>query len=451
LNDLLSHDPTPDPLQATVQLDRIASLAAADAVHHLVVELEAAPAPVEDQALALELALVIDVSGSMSGEPLEFARAAALGVVDALGPADRLALVSFATDSRVDLPAQAMDEAGRAEARQILRDLRTRGTTALAAGWADGCRAVAPSASTLDGTAAEESAARRRQVVVLSDGHANVGLTDPAELGRHAAEVLARGVATSAVGIGARYSNAQLEALAEFGGGRLHHAARPEEIVEVVLGELGESRRIAAERIELRIGRPDGVLLEDLHGCPVRSEGGTSVFAVGPLAAGSRRELVVRVLCRASEESGRPELPVALRWHAPGDRDGRLMELGRPAIERGLFDSDPDPTLAARVARAWQADTLRKVLRLRDDGLDDQARTLLQRHLPLFRGYTEGLPDGRRLTKELERLERSLDRRLAPESMKELRNAAFKLQKGQADLRASAPASWQELLEEDGK
>ena len=77
-------------------------------------------------------------------------------------------------------------------------------------------------------------------VVLLSDGHANEGIVDPSSLRSHADEMASRGVTTSAVGVGNGYSPLQLEALSEGGLGRLHDAGTPDEMIETILGELGE-------------------------------------------------------------------------------------------------------------------------------------------------------------------------------------------------------------------
>jgi Ca-activated chloride channel homolog len=123
----------------------------------------------------LNLALAIDASGSMGGGKLDAAIDAATGVIDRLGEADRLTIVSFASDIVTHVAATAMDAPGRAAARAAVAALHTRGSTNLSEGW----------------FTAVEAAARPGlpdpRVVILSDGHANAGIADASLLAEHAA------------------------------------------------------------------------------------------------------------------------------------------------------------------------------------------------------------------------------------------------------------------------
>src|SRR3970040_160565 len=95
-----------------------------------------------DASVAKNLALIIDASGSMSGGKLEAAAAAAAGVVERLEPADRLSLVSFATDVVTHLSAVRMDDEGKRGALGLIGTLGPRDMTNLSGGWAAGAKAV---------------------------------------------------------------------------------------------------------------------------------------------------------------------------------------------------------------------------------------------------------------------------------------------------------------------
>ena len=80
----------------------------------------------------------------------------------------------------------------------------------------------------------------------------------------HASELSSRGVQTSSIGIGAHYSPLQLDALAEGGQGRLHDTETAEDIIDVVLGELGEIGNTIAKNIKIHIQYPQSVELKCL-------------------------------------------------------------------------------------------------------------------------------------------------------------------------------------------
>lgn len=436
----------PNELRARLRLDRAASLGDLRAVHQLLIELEApaSPASAERPVVPLDLALVLDVSGSMSGAPLEFARRAAMRVVEGLGADDRLTVVSFADDVRTDLEPTRMDATGRTRALAALGALHTRGCTALADGWFAGVAAVGQ----------DTGPARRRRVVLLSDGHANVGITDPRELAGHAREIAARGVTTSCVGVGVGYSPAQLQALAEAGGGGVHHAARPEEIVEVILGELQETRAVFAEGLALELELPPAVLAENLHGSP--EEHGTDGYRmeIGPLLDGRSRDLVVRLLCRPDGSAGHlfSDGDLRLSGRVVGRRaDGEPftpVEFAPLLIERRDADAPLDAEVARRVVPVWAADSLRKTNQLREGGETEAARNLLRTHVREMRAYTRDLPDLVHHVRDLELLGRHLGRRLRPETERELSASLYKAQKCQADFRMEAP-DWRACLSDD--
>ena len=100
--------------------------------------LEVTAAEVGKQDKPLNIALVIDASGSMRGDRLAAAKEAALGICERLGPQDRLSVVSFAEDVRVHVAGVAQDEDGRAQALAEIATICSRGTTNLWGGWIEG-------------------------------------------------------------------------------------------------------------------------------------------------------------------------------------------------------------------------------------------------------------------------------------------------------------------------
>ncbi|VFQ68744.1 unnamed protein product [Cuscuta campestris] len=86
------------------------------------------------QRAPVDLVMVLDVSGSMSGQKLALVKQAVHFVVDNLGPSDRLSIVSFATHAKRVLRLTLMTEHGRDEARCAVNSLLTKDTTNIVAG-----------------------------------------------------------------------------------------------------------------------------------------------------------------------------------------------------------------------------------------------------------------------------------------------------------------------------
>ncbi|MEQ8661483.1 MAG: VWA domain-containing protein, partial [Gammaproteobacteria bacterium] len=142
--------------------------------------------------LPINVALVIDRSGSMRGAKIGYACDAARYALGLLTAADRVAVVAFDDRIEVPVPSTRRDPPAFAAAREAIAHLDARGTTDLAAGWLTGCREIATHLEA--GTIA--------RCLVLTDGLANRGTTDPDVLVRHATELRARGIVTSTFGIG---------------------------------------------------------------------------------------------------------------------------------------------------------------------------------------------------------------------------------------------------------
>jgi Ca-activated chloride channel family protein len=194
----------------------------------VLVELTApsAAAPTDDSARPPRtLQVVLDRSGSMAGDRLGGAILALLGLVDRLDPADNFGLVAF--DDRVELTVPAGALADKRAARRAIAAVAARGGTDLSAGYLRGVqearRVTGPGGAT---------------VLLISDGHANVGVTDPEALSAVAADAHRHGVSTSTLGFGLGYDERIMSALARGGAGTELFAEEPDSAVALIAGEV---------------------------------------------------------------------------------------------------------------------------------------------------------------------------------------------------------------------
>jgi len=390
--------PHANHLNWTVRLDR-RLVSTKGGTRHVLVEVRAPrrERPEDAPRPLLNLGLVIDASGSMGGEPLEAAKAAARGVVEQLCEGDRVTLVSFADDVIVHADAVPTDDAGRARLAKAIGGLVTRGCTDLGAGWLEGCDRVAQ--------AMDKVAGGQHRVVVLSDGHANAGLTDPEQLGLHAAELRRRGLYTSAVGIGDHYSPSQLQAIAEQGGGRLHDAPLGEDIVAVLLGELREILGTAADDVTLRVTHARRLPVAVLGPFPRTVADQAVEVAAGTLVSGASRQVVLQLAVPAGRRGERFELEIATSWRTPDGQavTGPRLTVGlalAPAVEVAAELPDLDTCLA--VARLWHRHILLTSTLMNTEGRYAEAKAFVDEARHRFRDYCRDLPGTENLVRELE-------------------------------------------------
>lgn len=209
----------------------------------------------------LNIALVIDRSGSMEGRPLAEACKAAGVVVDRLSANDRCTVAVYDTTAQTLVPLLPASEKNRFHT--ALSSVQTGGSTDLHAGWLEG-------AATLTPVTGETSISR---VILLSDGQANAGLTDPAAICSDVQRLAASGVTTSTLGLGHGFNEALMTDMARAGRGRAHYGRTADDLLGPLTEELDLLDAIAARRIACRIKPSADVNIEVLNTLPVASNG----------------------------------------------------------------------------------------------------------------------------------------------------------------------------------
>ena len=197
----LSADTTvyqPSPLHFTARWDR--NLVSADGgTAYLLVTISAAPVPDSTEHRApVDVAFVLDRSGSMSGEKLELVKEATLTGLALLRSDDRAALVIYDHEVETIHYLSHCDTRAKARLSRVLKRVDSRGSTNLSHGWLTGC-------DQLSNGMANSGRARVRRAILLTDGLANMGIVDPGELMTHAGELRRRGISTTTVGVGERF------------------------------------------------------------------------------------------------------------------------------------------------------------------------------------------------------------------------------------------------------
>jgi Mg-chelatase subunit ChlD len=284
-----------------IQTDRRYIPAGSPAERYLAITVTAPSRERQTDRPSVNVALVLDRSGSMGGRKFEMARQAVDHAIKLLQERDRLAVVCY--DDHIDtlLGATSATPEARALALERLRAIDARGSTDLCGGWLRGAGEIAPPAQ--QGLLADEAI---RRVLLLTDGLANRGEQNPDALARHAADLRARGVATSTFGLGADFDETLLSRLATDGGGHFYFIEQPAQIADFLTSELGETLDVVARDVRLIFGGESDVKVRCLSDFVTQQQTATSGEAethvrLGDLVSGQQVTVLVAVQCPARE------------------------------------------------------------------------------------------------------------------------------------------------------
>lgn len=255
----------------------------------------------------MNLSVVIDRSGSMGDQrKMDYAKKAFASLISQLQPEDILSLVVY--DDEVTLLRSASPLGKKkTQVQRILDEVQPRGSTNLGGGLEKGLQE------------AERFAGRGyiNRVVLLSDGLANVGVTDPAQLNLMVRKYRSRSIAVTAMGVGLDYNENLMMALAESGGGNYYFIEHPNLLASIVRDEFAIVASVLAQNAAVHLSLGDGVTVTDILGCEFQRTNGTLVIPVGDLAADETREYTVQLMLPPG--SGRRQIASGtLRYERPG-------------------------------------------------------------------------------------------------------------------------------------
>ncbi len=201
--------------------------------------------PADAGRVPLGIALVLDRSGSMSGAPLEQAKEAAALLVRRLAPEDVVSVVAY--DNEVHTVAEPATGEAQRDLVERIRAITVGGSTNLSGGWLRG----------RDFVALDTRDVASRRVILLTDGLANVGITDPERLVGLCAQAREQGIRTTTIGFGPDYDEILLRRMADAGGGATYYIERPDQAPAVFAEEIAGLLSLSAQNLSVEV-RPAG-------------------------------------------------------------------------------------------------------------------------------------------------------------------------------------------------
>jgi len=344
----LPADPADSPLAISAHLVQDKVLRGSEGTVNLALTL-AAPAVEPSEAgprHAVDLMVVLDRSGSMNGQKIGDARRAIQRLIRALTPRDRLAIVAYSNTAETLAGLLPMTASKRQELSSLVGGIQPGGGTNLGAGLEAGLRAFAVT----------PPGGRHRKLILISDGLANHGVTDPHALGRMAARGLVHDWVVSTVGVGHEFNEHLMTTLADHGAGTYYYLEDPVAFASVFEREYHHSAAAAASGLSVSVPLHDGVRLIDAGGFPITHRDGRAGFSPGSLRFGQRRTFYL-TLAIPTETPGEVAVQgVQVRYRTPT----RMVTALLPEIFTIACVENPEDVMASIRKDAWAAKTLQE-------------------------------------------------------------------------------------------
>ena len=251
---------------------------------YLYFELEAGENTQEVDRIPLNISLVVDRSGSMEGDKLFYVKKAVDFVIDNLTGDDRLSIVQYDTD--VDVVSPSAPVLNKKELHDKVARIHARSMTNLSGGMLEGYTQVK--------STQQDNYVNR--VLLLSDGLANQGVTDPQKLKEMVLNKFRQeNIGLSTFGVGADFNELLMTELSEVGGANYYFIDSPDKIPNIFAEELIGLLSVVAQNARLQFQYPsDYFKCAEVYGYPFADKEGIVTINFNDVFAQEKKAVLIR-------------------------------------------------------------------------------------------------------------------------------------------------------------
>ena len=378
----------------------------------------------------VNLTIVLDRSGSMSGSKIEKACDAAIAALRRLGPEDMFSLVTYDHEVKTVVPSQSAANSEWIEGQ--IRSIRSGGNTALFAGVSQG---ASETRKHLDGRYVN-------RILLLSDGLANVGPSSPAELGRLGTALSKEGISVTTIGVGTDYNEDLMALMAQNSDGNNYFVESSVDLPRIFNAELGDVLSVVASKVTIEVKFPKDVRPLRIIGRDGRVGEDHVELSLNQLYGGQEKYALIEV-----------ELPAGTEGEERKVADARCSY--QDMIENRQASSEGNASVRftgskEEVAVGWnidvnnsvylngKADAQDQAIYYADNADYDKAAEVLFINAEKLKKYAE-LNDQMQLMDEAEELEQQatqmqMEQQMAPETRKAMRSSNYVIYNQQRTL-----------------
>jgi Ca-activated chloride channel homolog len=321
----------------------------------------------------VNVAFVIDRSGSMSGPRIAQAREAAVMAVNRLDQNDIASVVIF--DDKVDvlIPSQPVNDRGIFA--NGIRQIGTRGSTAIHDGVLEGAREVRKF----------KDAKRLNRIVLLSDGQANVGPSRPADFARLGSALLGEGISVSTIGLGLGYNEDLMLQLARASDGNHAFANAPNDLIQIFNREFDDVLAACAQTVAIDVEVGAGVKLVRALSRDGNLERDRANFKMNQVYAATEHYVLMELEFDAATTADERDLGrVHVSYTVPESGARETIDVpirGRFSTSAEEVKAARDQTVTVAVVEQTARERAQEAVKLRDQGKHTEAAKLFQQNV----------------------------------------------------------------------
>jgi Ca-activated chloride channel family protein len=327
--------------------------------------------PVMPGRIPLNVAIVLDKSGSMGSDyKMENARQGAIEVIERLDRDDIVSVIVYDNYPRVVIPAQKIRD--KDALIETISCVYAGGSTALYGGVTLGAEQV------------RRHMSRKyiNRIILLSDGLANVGPQSTGELARLGCDLSEEGITVTTIGVGLDYNEDLMTALASRSGGNAYFASAGHELPRIFTEEIGEAMSVLARDVRIRVWCPDEVKPIGILGREGELEDQTMSVTVGELYGKSDKFALFEV--EVPENEAGKELTIArisVEYEDP--HSNKIVEDERTVMvtydeSEEVVEERQNTGIVKDAALNRTSEVKREAVRLADQGQFEAAANLIK-------------------------------------------------------------------------
>ncbi len=331
----------------------------------------------ETQKTPVNVAIVLDKSGSMNGEKMQQAKNAAIEAINRLSAGDVVSVITYDNTARILVPATEVTD--KAALHRKIKSIHADGGTALHAGVVEGANQLREFLSDN----------RVNRVILLSDGQANKGPDTPEALGELGSSLINDGISVSTIGLGLGYNEDLMVQLALQSDGNHHFVENPDFLASMFNQEFGDVLSVVAQDVNVSIKLEDGFRPIGVMGREANIDGQRVEVALNQLYSEQEKYIMLEIETSDKRRSGSQQVAQVDLSYANMVTDSR--ERFSDAIIAEFTDS------AQQVEESIDKETIvdaieqqavvmeEKAIQLRDEGRQGEAEEVLRQNA----GYLE--------------------------------------------------------------